>query len=170
MVITSCIWCSHLLQSLHRPPLVVFLFLHSRKKAKDSGPNYQATSLPDQVTRLPGLSTPDCFWNNARGRRGQVPYTCVPHHWLLTVSPHLSNPPDLSWKWGTALEVHVYCVLPSPHWRLKPPFYFLQTLSSYFLTWLQWAKKVKILEAKISAFFEAKYLGIWLRNFCRKLN
>ena len=66
MVITSCIWCSHLQHSLHRPPLVVFLFLLYRKKAiaqytKDNGPNCQATRLPDQITRLPDLSPITAF-------------------------------------------------------------------------------------------------------------
>ena len=66
MVITSCIWCSHLQRSLHRPPLVVFLFLLYRKKAraqytKDNGPSYQASRLPDQITRLPDLSFMTAF-------------------------------------------------------------------------------------------------------------
>ena len=66
MVITSCIWCSHLQRSLHRPPLVVFLFLLYRKKAraqytKDNGPSYQASRLPDQITRLPDLSSMTAF-------------------------------------------------------------------------------------------------------------
>ena len=40
--------------------------------------------------------------------------------------------------WGRSL-----LCLPSSTWGLKPPFYFLQTLSAYFI-WLQWAEKAKI--------------------------
>ena len=36
------------------------------------------------------------------------------------------------------------CVPLSHCWELKPPFYFLQTLSLYFFIQLQWAEKAKI--------------------------
>ena len=39
---------------------------------------------------------------------------------------------DSLWSGGTVLEAWDYCVPLSAGWELKPPFYFLQTLSPYF--------------------------------------
>ena len=42
-----------------------------------------------------------------------------------------------------------YCVPLSIGWELKPPFYFLQTLSPYFFIRLHWAERAKILASNM---------------------
>ena len=49
--------------------------------------------------------------------------------WVLI----LSKPLDSSWSQSTVLEVWAYCLPIYASWELKPPFYYLQTLSPYFL-------------------------------------
>ena len=144
MLIIPCIWCPPLQHSLCRPPWVVFLFGHYRKKAsvqyiKDNGP--PTTLLQDCQTQLLGYLTPacDCYWNNARGRRIHDPDTFVP-----PPSSYIS----LWTPCGRAMGTHSSLVrspqgvpltpsCPQPLHQLKirnrkPPLYFLQTLSPFF--------------------------------------
>ena len=69
-----------------------------------------------------------CLW--------QDPNTFVPHLWLLIASSHPLDSSWWGWGWRAAL---------SASWEIKPPFYYLQTLSPYFFNRLQWAEKAKIL-------------------------
>ena len=55
----------------------------------------------------------------------------IANSWLQALA--LIQPLDSSWICGTVLEAWAYCVPLSAGWELKPPFYFLQTLSPYFL-------------------------------------
>ena len=74
-------------------------------------------------------------------RRNRDPITLVPHHWLLTASPHLIWGLRLFIEGGTVLEAWAGCVPLSA--SLKPPFYFLQILSLELFIWLQWAEKAR---------------------------
>ena len=53
-------------------------------------------------------------------------------------------------EWITVLEAWAYCVSLSAGWELKAAFYFLQTLSLYFLIPFQSADKVTILASNNS--------------------
>ena len=120
MLITACIWCSPLMHSLCRPPLVVFLFLLYRKKTPGL-PNFQ-TQLLDHLT--PAF---DCFWNNARGRRIQDPLFLLTEPWLQALI--LYKPLDPSWKWGTVLEAQSS---PLHGLRIKATFLFPPNSASVF--------------------------------------
>ena len=86
------------------------------------------------------MSAGDCLWERSQDRN-----TLVPHHRLLTSSPHLIEAPRLLMgeeghsSWGVSLLRSCVHQL-----RIKPPFLF-QTLSPYFFILLRWAEKVKIL-------------------------
>ena len=84
-------------------------------------------------------------------------------HLLLITNPSLRalalcEPLDSSWSGGggggaTVLEAQAYCVPLSTGWGLKPPFYFLQTLSPYFFIQPQWTEKAKILASNTCMLF-----------------
>ena len=85
---------------------------------------------------------------------------------LLITDPWLQalifcKPTDSSWsRGGTALEAWAYCVSLSACWELKPPFYFLQTLSPHFFIWIGWAEKAKILASNSHQIWSrSKYEG-----------
>ena len=149
MLITSCIWCSPLQHSLSRPPLVVFLLLHYRKKTQcDIKKTMEKTTGPwDCQTQLLRYLMPtyDCSWNNAR--RIQDPYTFIPYHRPLTASPHLYNPPDSSWKEAQFFRQEPVVCYPLYQLRIKATFLFPPCSVSVFFIWLQWTQKAKILVA-----------------------
>ena len=82
----------------------------------------------------------------------------IPTHLFLLINASLRalalyKPLDSSWWGGTVLEAWVYCVPLSTGWGLKPPFYFLQTLSPYFFIQPQWTEKAKILASNTCMLF-----------------
>ena len=93
-------------------------------------------------------------------------------HLLLITNPSLwalalCEPLDSSWSGGggggaTVLEAQAYCVPLSTGWGLKPPFYFLQTLSPYFFIQPQWTEKAKILASNTCMLFLSDPLYILL--------
>ena len=99
-----------------------FSFLPIRKKATEPSDSIAGLVMPAY----------DCLWNNGRGRN-QDANTFAPSHRLLIGSPYLSPQTPLGGTVGTVLEAWTYCVPLSTSWELQSPFYFLQTLSPYFL-------------------------------------
>ena len=99
------------------PPLVV-------RYQKEGHRATQTARLSDWAM----MSAGDCLWERSQDRN-----TLVPHHRLLTSSPHLIEAPRLLMgeeghsSWGVSLLCSPFCQL-----RIKA-IYFLQTLSPYVL-------------------------------------
>ena len=84
------------------------------------------------------------LWSNAR-RRNQDPNNFVPHHWVLTGSPHLISAPRFLMDrrlsfWGMSLLCSPLCWLRMKATCLLPPHFV-----SMFFICLQWTEKAKIL-------------------------
>ena len=88
-----------------------------------------------------------------------TPSLLITDPWLQALI--LYKPIDSLWsRGGTVLEAWAYCISLSASWELKPPFYFLQTLSPHFFIWIGWAEKVKILASNSHQIWSrSKYEG-----------
>ena len=131
-------------------PHSFFLFLHYIENATHK----RQWTWPACQIQLLGYLMPayDCFWNNVRARRTQVPYTFLitdPWLWALV----LYNSLDSSWKGNLDFKHTVLwsmSLLSSPLCRLRIkdtcPFP-LDSVSVSFIR-LQWAEKAKTLAAE----------------------
>ena len=129
MLITSCIWCSPLQHSLSRPPLVVFLLLHYRKKAQcNTKKTMEATT---------GLQ--DCYWATwcqpmtvlktmqEEEYKILTPLFLITDPWLLALIYIIPQIPH--GRRHSSSGRSLLCVIPSSSRGLKPPLYFLHAPS-----------------------------------------
>ena len=88
-----------------------------------------------------------------------TPSLLITDPWLQALI--LYKPIDSLWSRGrTVLEAWAYCISLSACRELKPPFYFLQTLSPHFFIWIGWAEKAKILASNSHQIWSrSKYEG-----------
>ena len=98
---------------------------HSVQCIKDDGPNYWAAARGYLTLAC------DCSWKCARGRDEDAS-TFDPHHGPRLQALILHKPWDFHGGRGRALEAQTSCVPLCAGWGLKPPSYFLQTLSRCF--------------------------------------
>ena len=138
----SLLFCPLTLQELHFSPIFFWLYakyiplsgvypyntLHLVVTYHKEG--HRATELPDSIT---GLLMPayGCLWNNTRGRN-QDPLTFIPHQWLLTASPCLTQAPRLLVEWGAQFFRHKPTVSPLHKLRIKATFLFPPNSVSVF--------------------------------------
>ena len=116
MLNTSSIWC---LPLQHPSPCYI-----SERRRQSQG-----------TARLNYWVTDASLWLSLKQcKRKKVkilsPLFLITNTWLGALMLYKSL--DSSWSGDTVLEAWVYCVVLSAGWELKPPFYFLQTLSPYF--------------------------------------
>ena len=133
MLITSCIWCSPLQHSLSRPPLVVFLLLHYRKKAQcDTKRTMEKTTRPwDCQTQLLGYLMPTYDLETMQEEEYKIltPLFLITNPWVLALIGIIPQIPH--GRRHSSSGRSLLCVIPSASWGLKPPFYFLHALSPY---------------------------------------
>ena len=152
MLITSCTWCLPLQHSLCLLSLVVFLFLHYRKKVtvqytKDNGPNYWAPWLQETNYRATWHQPMTVF------ERMQEEEKCKTFTlWFLLTNPWLQALIYIilqipHGRWGTVLEEEP-AMSPLCQLRMKATFVFPPNSAPVFFIWLLWAEKIKILSAK----------------------
>ena len=110
---------------LNTPPIWCLPLQHPSPCSYTSEKSQGATKLQDSITGL--LTWFMTVFETMQEQEIKVlsPLFLITDCWLLA----LHKPLDSTWSWGTVIEAWLYCVPLSANWELKPPFYFLQTMS-----------------------------------------
>ena len=110
---------------LNTPPNWCLCLQHPSPCSYISEKSQRATELQDSIIGL--LTWFMTVFETMQEEESKIisPLFLITDCWLLA----LHKPLDSTWTWGTLIEAWVYCVPLSTDWELKPPFYFLQTMS-----------------------------------------
>ena len=110
---------------LNTPPIWCLPLQHPSPCSYISEKSQRATELQDSITGL--LTWFMSVFDTMQEEEIKIisPLFLITDCCLLALYKSL----DSTWSWGTVVEAWVYCVLLSTDWELKPPLYFLQTMS-----------------------------------------